>query len=163
MSLAPASVGIILDRSGKNVLLVKRRDVPVWVLPGGGIDHGESFEEAVRREVFEETGYVVNIIRQTAEYYPVNRLAAFTSVFLCEIKGGELTLSSETSSISFFSIENLPGTFFLVHRDWLEDALNNSNMVRKPLVQVTYLAVLRHLLKHPLQVLRYLWTRLKKL
>ena len=26
----------------KEILLIKRRDVPVWVLPGGGIDSGES-------------------------------------------------------------------------------------------------------------------------
>lgn len=30
-----------------------------WVMPGGGLDAGETFEEAARREVLEETGLVV--------------------------------------------------------------------------------------------------------
>lgn len=32
-----------------------------WTLPGGGIDHCESPEDAVRREVHEETGYTVEL------------------------------------------------------------------------------------------------------
>lgn len=40
----------------QKLLLVKRRDVPVWVFPGGGIEKGETPERAVVREVFEESG-----------------------------------------------------------------------------------------------------------
>ncbi len=160
MPLSPAAISIILDESGTQVLLVKRQDVPVWVLPGGGIDPGENPEEAVKREVFEETGYRIAIIRQTGEYYPINRLAAFTSVFLCRIEGGEQTTSSETASIAFFSLQKLPKSFFTVHLDWLQDALNYSSMIKKPLTQVTYWAVFKHLMKHPMHVLRFLWTRL---
>lgn len=32
-----------------------------WVMPGGGLDAGETFEEAARREVLEETGLTVDI------------------------------------------------------------------------------------------------------
>ena len=49
---------LIID--GK-VILVKRRDCPVWVLPGGKIDDGETPEEAIIRETKEETGYDVII------------------------------------------------------------------------------------------------------
>jgi 8-oxo-dGTP pyrophosphatase MutT (NUDIX family) len=162
MPLAPAAVSIILSSKDDEVLLVQRRDVPVWVLPGGGIDSGEPPEEAVKREVFEETGYRVAIIRQTGEYYPINRLAAFTSVFLCRIEGGEPHVTSETASIAFFPIDQLPVSLFLVHRDWLNDALNHSNIVKKSLTQVTYWAVFKHFAKHPMHVLRFLWTRLFK-
>jgi 8-oxo-dGTP pyrophosphatase MutT (NUDIX family) len=52
---------VLLDAEGR-VLLLKARDPadPVvsawWELPGGGIEAGESSEDAGRREVFEETG-----------------------------------------------------------------------------------------------------------
>jgi 8-oxo-dGTP pyrophosphatase MutT (NUDIX family) len=39
------SVACILFNNSK-ILLIKRRDIPVWVLPGGGIDQGESPETA---------------------------------------------------------------------------------------------------------------------
>lgn len=34
---------------------------PAWLLPGGGVEYDESLEEAVRREVLEETGYAVAV------------------------------------------------------------------------------------------------------
>lgn len=134
----------------------------MWVLPGGGVEEDESPAEAVKREVFEETGYVVEVVRQSAEYYPINRLAALTSVYICRIIGGAPCLSSETSSIGFSPLKNLPSTLFSLHQDWLKEALSHSELIKKPLTQVTYWAVINHFFKHPLHVLRYLWTRLTK-
>lgn len=162
MTLKPASIAIILDDSGTEVLLVKRKDVPLWVLPGGGVEEGESPIEAVVRESLEETGYAIEVVRQSAEYSPINRLAALTSVFICRITGGVPRLSSETSSIGFFSLNDLPSTLFSLHQDWLKDAFSHSELIKKPLTQVTYWAVINHFFKHPLHLLCYLWTRLTK-
>lgn len=46
---------LVTDDSGA-VLLVRHRDVDMWVLPGGEVDGGESFEAAARRELTEEAG-----------------------------------------------------------------------------------------------------------
>jgi len=59
---------IAFDKSLKKILLVKRRDVPVWVLPGGGIEEGETPLQAAIREAKEETGFNIKVVRQVAKY-----------------------------------------------------------------------------------------------
>jgi 8-oxo-dGTP diphosphatase len=156
-----ASLAIIFDRDKKQLLLVKRRDVPVWVLPGGGIDPGETPEEAAIREVLEETGLRVSLLRKTGEYTPINRLSSPTHVYECGIEEGELQTGSETAAAAFWPLTQLPDSFFHLHRDWLEDALLGLSMpVRKEISQVTYKALTAYALRHPLIFLRFLWTRL---
>lgn len=70
MSSKPLSLSIkiiIKDQSG-NCLLLKRSpnskaNAGKWEFPGGKVDPGENFEEALIREVKEETGLVVSISR----------------------------------------------------------------------------------------------------
>jgi len=159
MSLTPAAVTIIFDQTRTKILLVKRRDIPIWVLPGGGIDRDETPEQAGVREAYEETGYHVEIERQSGEYYPINRLAALTYVYVCHILRGEATLSTETSEIEFFPLNQLPKNFFIIHFDWLEDARLSQVTVKKKMAQVTYWATVKYLFKHPLQLTQYLISR----
>ncbi len=46
----------VLVIQNNKVLLVKESDDDWWALPGGGVDHGESIESALKREVEEELG-----------------------------------------------------------------------------------------------------------
>ncbi|MBM3210012.1 NUDIX hydrolase [Candidatus Saccharibacteria bacterium] len=47
---------VIKNQQGE-VLVVKELDRDYWDIPGGGMDHGESIEQAIRRELTEEVGY----------------------------------------------------------------------------------------------------------
>ena len=68
----PRRGAILIARDDRGrVLLVKQRGGPfkgAWLVPGGGVEPGESLEEAMRREVVEETGLVVVDARPIALY-----------------------------------------------------------------------------------------------
>ncbi len=154
-------IGIIFNRDKTEVLLTKRRDVPIWVLPGGGIEPKEPGELAVIREVSEETGLNVAISRKTGHYFPINRLTRTTHVFECRALSGSPKLSTETRDIGFFPLSHLPEAFFPLHQEWLSDALDElTHPVRKPIASVTYLAILKYFFRHPVIVLRSLFARL---
>ncbi len=59
-----ASRVILIDRSERILFLHAREPSSgssFWVMPGGGLDEGESFEDAARRETLEETGIDVSV------------------------------------------------------------------------------------------------------
>src|SRR6266516_3299153 len=61
-----AASALIFD--GERVLLAHRRDIDWWNLPGGGMEVGETVEEALYREVYEETGLQVEIEQLVGVY-----------------------------------------------------------------------------------------------
>lgn len=152
--------GAIFSPDRTQILLIKRRDVPVWVLPGGGIEKNESPENAVIREIFEETGFTVKIKRLVGLYIPINRLAKVTHLYECHILHGEAILSSETSGIQFFSLSQLPKEIPPPFREWIEDAQNIQPPVTKKLGSVNYTSLLFYFFSHPILVIRFLLSRM---
>ena len=66
-----------------------------WTLPGGGLRPGETAEEALRREVFEETGLIVSDARYVLEMpYP----SGMTSVFAVTVADGEPRVGRDDGS-----------------------------------------------------------------
>jgi 8-oxo-dGTP pyrophosphatase MutT (NUDIX family) len=58
------TMAFVFDKSRNKILLVKRRDIPVWVIPGGRVEKGETSERAAVRETKEESGFDIKIIRK---------------------------------------------------------------------------------------------------
>ena len=156
-----AIYGILFNENREQVLLVQRRDLPVWVLPGGGLDPNESTEEGVKREVLEETGYQVAIVRKIATYLPVNLMTQKTHFFECKIIGGQAKLNAEAKQIKYFPANKLPTRLPPPFHGWIKDALTPPE---KPLIKntedVTYLTLLKLLLQHPHLVIRYFLTKI---
>ena len=152
--------GAIFSPDRTEVLLVKRRDVPVWVLPGGGIDEGESSDNAVIREILEETGFTVKIDRLVGLYIPINSLSKPTHLYECIILNGTPKASNETSSIQFFRLTQLPLLIPPPFRGWIEDAYIKQPFLQKKITDVNYRTLMINLVKHPVLVLRFILARL---
>ena len=156
-----AVYGIIFSDDRKKVLFVQRRDLPVWVLPGGGLDAEESPSLGVVREVFEETGLKTEIVRHIATYFPINRLTATTHLFECTILEGTLTINAEARAFAFFSVDALPARVPPPFTFWIQDAqLNSPFCLHKNIEGVTYTSLLLHFIRHPLLVTRYLLSKI---
>ena len=152
--------GIIFNEGKTEVLLIKRRDIPVWVLPGGGLDPGESPEEGAIRELYEETGFNSKIMRKVAEYLPVNKMTLLSHLFECQIVSGTAATSAETKEIQFFPLNALPD-LPPPYEGWIRDAAaNSSSVLRKKIEGVSYWVLFKLLVQHPILVCRYLLTKL---
>ncbi|MCR5249750.1 MAG: serine hydrolase [Lachnospiraceae bacterium] len=84
----------IIVRDGK-ILLTHELNSGWWLLPGGGMEEGETPETCVVREVEEETGYIVRPVRRFLsmnEYYEEYRYSG--ELFVCEVTGkGQMNLT----------------------------------------------------------------------
>lgn len=152
--------GAIFSPDRKEVLLVKRRDVPVWVLPGGGVDEGESSVDAIIREILEETGFTVKIDRLVGFYIPVNSLSKPTHLYECIVLKGTPKTSPETSQVQFFPLNELPKLIPPPFRGWIEDAHKKQPLLYKKIADVNYRTLIINLVKHPVLVIRFILARL---
>jgi len=106
------------------VLLAHRRDIDWWNLPGGGMETGETVEEAMRREVREETGLEVEIEHLIGVYSKPQKQEVVLT-FRCRVTGGLLSATEESRECRFFLPDALPENTLPKHRQRVEDALLN--------------------------------------
>src|SRR6266702_535822 len=104
------------------ILLAHRRDIDWWNLPGGGMEVGETVDEALRREVAEETGLEVEI-EQLVGVYSKPQKQEIVLAFRCNITGGILRATEETRECRYFPPDALPANTLPKHRQRIEDAL----------------------------------------
>lgn len=154
----PGVLGIVRRPDTGDILWIKRADVPIWVLPGGGVDEGEAEAEAVEREVLEETGLHVRVERCCAHYTPGNSFSGPLKVYSCIPVAGEEGISSETTDIGFFPVTSPPSPVFPLHVAWLRECLESRVTIRRRLDEINLWLVICFFMRHPWLMLRYLFS-----
>jgi 8-oxo-dGTP diphosphatase len=96
--------GVVVRPDGL-ILAIKRADDGRWVPPGGVLELDESPQDGVVREIYEETGIKVNPIRLTGVYKNM-RLGVVSLAFRCEVIGGEMHTSSESTRVEWISVSD---------------------------------------------------------
>ena len=116
---------------GVSVLLVKRKYPPFkdgWAIPGGFVLDNESLEEAVKRELLEETGIKVNYLEQLYSFGEPNRdprQRIISIAYFALVKSDlfqQLKASTDAEDAQWFGINKLPSLAF-DHKQILQVAI----------------------------------------
>jgi 8-oxo-dGTP pyrophosphatase MutT (NUDIX family) len=75
-SVVPSVTVVIRDDAGR-ILLIHKIDNDLWALPGGGHDVGERITDTAVREVKEETGLDIEVVRLVGTYTDPRHVIAY--------------------------------------------------------------------------------------
>ena len=119
-------------RNDNEILLVKRNVDPgmgEWSLPGGFMEIGETPQQAIKREMFEETGLnviessLLNIASHLNGYYGDVLIIGFLVV----ADNNDLQPGDDVSEAKFFTISERPRLVFHVHESFVRKWEKNRN------------------------------------
>jgi ADP-ribose pyrophosphatase YjhB (NUDIX family) len=121
-------VNVAIIHDGQ-VLLILRSDFPVWCLPGGAVDDGESLAQAAVREAREETGVDVALTCLVGVYSRPNwRYGGDHAIlFAARPVGGRLqSETDETSDARYFDPADLPEALLWPHHQRILDVFSGA-------------------------------------
>jgi|SRR3989344_4019582 len=122
---APRITSAVLVESQGKFLLGKRNKKNahgLWVIPGGGVDYGETIQEAAIREIKEETNLDIEIVKflthKEVIYLPedYHRVIFF---HLGKPKHLNFKASDDLSEIGFFSMDEIKKMNLVSSAEWL--------------------------------------------
>lgn len=136
------AAGIVIKDNQLLVMHRKKEGREYWVFPGGHVEEGESSEEAVARELLEETNLQVKVLRLLYCHHLTNNQGGKQrqDFYLCEFVDGDLGLGSYTNEAKemvddnsslyeplWVNVEQVKNLLLypLEIRDWLMEDLKN--------------------------------------
>lgn len=125
----PAVSVLVVDDAGRLLLARRARepDAGLWDTPGGFLDEGEHPFDALRRELLEETGLVVEVGAFVGAHMDVygdteDAKTVLNLVWEARVARGEERPADDVSELRWFGLDELPGDEELAFR-WLAPAL----------------------------------------
>jgi 8-oxo-dGTP pyrophosphatase MutT (NUDIX family) len=116
-TLLTVGCGAFIEDNEGRILLQRRVDGGIWGIPGGLMEIGETFEESVKREVYEETNLHIDNLQLFGIYSGENAFATYPNgdkvfsiqiIFSAKTFNGNLQGNSESIELTFFSRDELP-------------------------------------------------------
>lgn len=131
--------GVIIENEKREILLQRRQDNGLWGLPGGSMEPGEKFEEAAKREVFEEVGIKIDELRLFGIYSGEDRIITYPNGDICCVTGiifkadfytGQIQNNApEVMEHKFFNKRNIPNDIKPFDKPYITDWASNPDHV----------------------------------
>jgi UDPglucose 6-dehydrogenase len=126
----PALAVNVIVEDKRKILLVKRRLEPfkgLWSLPGGYVEYGETAENAAKRELKEECGIDVQLLRiigvfSSPERHPWKHVIAIC--YTAKKVGGQVKAGANEENANFFKINCIPEKLAFDHAKMMKDYIN---------------------------------------
>ena len=132
--VAVAAMAILYNEE-KGMLLEKRTDTGEWCTPGGAIELGESLEDALKREIKEETNLdfanqkLFDIKANVHMVYPNKDEVYYTDVvYVINEFWGDLKPDGESTELRFFDLDNLPENIMPTQIGYIKKFVEDTNI-----------------------------------
>jgi ADP-ribose pyrophosphatase YjhB (NUDIX family) len=115
-------VAVVVERDGR-LLLARRAVAPaqgLWDLPGGFLEAGETAEAGVHREIREETGLAVRLVRYLGSFpdtYGPRRLPTLNLAFVVAVASGRPQAASDVAALAWFGPGEIPRPLAFPHQE----------------------------------------------
>lgn len=106
--------GAVFNEDGYILMVRETADEGRWTLPGGWADVNITPAENVVKEVHEESGYRVRVVKlaaawdRTKQQHPSGVFSCCKMFFVCEVESGTPSAGLETSEVRWFAEHELP-------------------------------------------------------
>ena len=103
------AVAAIIFDTNEHILLGKHtyRKKHPWGLLAGNLEYGEDPESAIVRELWEETGFEIEV-QQLLKAVSAKEDHHISLIYLCRITNGSFQPTPEISAVKYFSPDDLP-------------------------------------------------------
>ena len=139
--------GVIL-KDGKILLILRKNNNEyngIWSNPGGKVEEGETVEEAVIREIREELGIGVKIVRKLSDYYDYknNEIYGIYPGYEVRIVYGEPEIKepNKIGEIRYFSLDELPINIAAWTKQFVDDLTKTKMLKNNPKMELTPLSL----------------------